>query len=95
REDVVQLQTELFRIADFSKYIFIYADEQEIAKYYNALGLQESLGKDFGTPNVYIVDKNRNLRGRKGQNKKGVDEYKEGYNTSSAAELHNEMGDDF
>ena len=27
-------------------------------------------------------------------NKKGEDEYKEGYNTISAADLHNEMGDD-
>lgn len=94
-EGVAQLQKELFQIADFSKYIFIYADEQEILTYYNSLGLQAPLGKDYGTPNVYIIDKNRNLRGRKGQNKKGVDEYKEGYNTASAAELHNEMGDDF
>jgi hypothetical protein len=94
-EDVAQLQTELFQIADFSKYVFIYTDEQEILRYYNTLSLDEPLGKDFGTPNVFIIDKNRNLRGRKGQNKKGVDEYKEGYNTASAAELHNEMGDDF
>ena len=35
-----------------------------------------------------------NLRGRKGKNKKGEEEYREGYNTISAADLHNEMADD-
>jgi hypothetical protein len=40
--------------------------------------------------NVYILDKERNLRGRK--EKKG---YKEGYNTFKPAELSNEMLDDF
>jgi hypothetical protein len=40
------------------------------------------------------VDKELNHRGRKGQNKKGQEEYKESYNTISAADLHNEMTDD-
>ena len=34
------------------------------------------------------------LCGRKGKNKKGDEEYKESYNTISAADLHNEMTDD-
>jgi hypothetical protein len=43
---------------------------------------------------VYIIDKKRNLRGRKGKSVKGEEEYKEGYNTSLVSELHNEMTDD-
>ena len=43
---------------------------------------------------VIIVDKELNHRGRKGKNKKGEEEYKESYNTISAADLHNEMTDD-
>jgi hypothetical protein len=43
---------------------------------------------------VYIIDKKRNLRGRKGKSVQGEAEYKEGYNTTSAAELHNDMVDD-
>jgi hypothetical protein len=39
---------------------------------------------------VYILDKERNLRGRK-----KVKDYKEGYSTFSPAELSNEMLDDF
>jgi hypothetical protein len=52
------------------------------------------LDDKLGTPNVYIIDKKRNLRGRKGQDKKGKPEYKEGYNTVLVSELYNQMIDD-
>lgn len=79
---------------DMSKWIFVFASPEEISSYYSKLNLVGGLDKDFGTSNVYIVDKARHLRGRKGKNLKGENEYKEGYNTISAAELHNEMSDD-
>jgi hypothetical protein len=40
------------------------------------------------------LDKDKNHRGRKGKNKAGKEEFREGYNTTSAADLHNEMTDD-
>jgi hypothetical protein len=92
---VAQLKTELYQLTDFSRYFFVYTEPDKIMDFYQKLNLQGSLDATFGTPNVYIVDKKRNLRGRKGENKKGEPEYKEGYNTISAAELHNEMTDDF
>ena len=92
---VAQLKKELYQLTDFSRYFFVYADADSIKSYYNQLGLVGNLDDNFCTTNIFIVDKNRNLRGRKGQNKKGESEYKEGYNTISAAELHNEMSDDF
>lgn len=52
------------------------------------------LDDDLASTLVYIIDKDRNLRGRKGKNKAGEIEYKEGYSTISAAELHNDMMDD-
>ena len=79
---------------DMSKWIFVFASPEEISSYYSKLNLVGGLDRDFGTSNVYIVDKARHLRGRKGKNLKGENEYKEGYNTISAAELHNEMSDD-
>jgi hypothetical protein len=54
------------------------------------MNLVGKLDKYSGTSDVYIVDKARNLRGRK--EKKG---YKEGYDTFHPAELSNEMLDDF
>ena len=75
---------------DVSQWHFVFAPKVEIKAYYNQLKLVEKLDAYLGTPNVYILDKERNLRGRK--EKKG---YKEGYNTFLPAELSNEMLDDF
>jgi hypothetical protein len=75
---------------DISQWHFVFAPTAEITAYYNQLKLIEKLDANLGTPNVYILDKERNLRGRK--EKKG---YKEGYNTFKPAELSNEMLDDF
>jgi hypothetical protein len=89
-----KLKEELGRISDLSKWHYVFAAPEEIRTYYKQLDLIGTLDQNVGTHNVFIVDKARNLRGRKGMNKKGEDEYKEGYNTISAADLHNEMGDD-
>ncbi|KAF2519998.1 hypothetical protein E0W68_01865 [Flavobacterium salilacus subsp. salilacus] len=89
-----ELLEELGRITDVSGWHFVFASPQEIQEYYGGLQLVGQLDEKHGTPNVFIIDKDLNLRGRKGKNKKGEEEYKEGYNTISAADLHNEMSDD-
>ena len=76
-------------ITDVSKWYFVFAPTNEIQDYYNTLKLKGKLDSHFGTPNVYIIDKKRNLRGRKDK-----DQYKEGYDTSSPSDLYNEMTDD-
>lgn len=94
---VKELMEKLKPIADdkdISKWIFVFAEPKEIKEYYSKLNLVGQLDENSGTPNVFIVDKERNLRGRKGKNLEGKNEYKEGYNTISAADLHNEMSDD-
>lgn len=77
---------------DVSQWHFVFAPDAEIQAFYNKMKLRDKLNADFGTPNVYIVDKERNLRGRKDPDPK---EYKEGYNTFHISELSNEMLDDF
>lgn len=94
-EQAKQLLTELDPLSDLYRWNFVFAPENQIQEYYNKLGLVGKLNDKFATTNVFIVDKDLNLRGRKGYNKKeGDNQYKEGYNTISAAELHNEMNDD-
>ena len=97
KADVEQLihEFEWAKLASFSGWKFVFAPKDEIFDYYNKLGLVNTLDHNAGTPLVYILDKEHNLRGRKGMNKKGVNEYKEGYSTISPAELKNEMEDDF
>lgn len=75
---------------DVSHWSFVFASPDEINDYYKKLNLKSQLNENFGTTNVYIIDKARNLRGRK-----DAKEYKEGYTTASPSELSNEMLDDF
>lgn len=88
------LLKELGKISNVSGYHFVFAPKEEIQDYYAKLKLLGKLDATAGTPVVYIIDKKRNLRGRKGKSVQGEAEYKEGYNTTSAAELHNDMVDD-
>lgn len=79
---------------DLTGWKFVFASNEEINDYYQSLNLETSLDDNFASPNVILLDKEINHRGRKGKNKKGEEEYKESYNTISAADLHNEMSDD-
>jgi len=75
---------------DVKQWNFVFATTNEIAAFHKQLNLKTALDANYGTPNVYILDKERNLRGRKEK-----EEYKEGYDTFHPAELSNEMLDDF
>jgi hypothetical protein len=94
QDQAKELIAELGRITDMGGWHFVFAEPAQIQEYYNSLKLVGKLDDKYGTANVFIIDKDRNLRGRKGANKRGEQEYKEGYNTISAADLHNEMSDD-
>lgn len=89
-----QVLKELSGLNDLSGYHFVFAKEDAIKNYYVSLKLIGKLDDKLGTPNVFIIDKKRNLRGRKGKSVQGKAEYKEGFNTTLASELHNEMTDD-
>ncbi|TDD96526.1 hypothetical protein [Flavobacterium cellulosilyticum] len=88
--DAQKIVDALSAFTDVSQWHFLFTSPEEIEAYYKQLKLVGNLDSDFGTPKVYIIDKERNLRGRK--EKKG---YKEGYDTFHPSELSNEMLDDF
>lgn len=95
QQEVQDISAELKTMADITNWKFIFAQPADITSFYNSLKVREPLGDDLSTYNIFIVDKERSLRGRKGENKEtGKDEYKDAYNSFSAAELHNEMTDD-
>jgi hypothetical protein len=89
-KDIKSILDALDEFTDISQWHFLFAAPLEINSYYDQLKLVGKLDRNSGTPDVYILDKERNLRGRK-----KVKDYKEGYNTFSPAELSNEMLDDF
>jgi hypothetical protein len=88
--DVKSILDALDEFTDISQWYFLFATPSQINSFYDKLKLVGKLNNNSGSSDVYIVDKERNLRGRK-----KVKDYKEGYDTFSPAELSNEMLDDF
>ena len=91
-KEAKHIEDQFAGIVDVSHWNFVFAPKEEIIEFHKGLKLKKPLDQFAGTPEVYIIDKERNLRGRKHADPK---EYKEGYNTFSVAELSNEMLDDF
>jgi len=93
--EIINIQKELKRYGSIDRWIFAFAEPQNIQNYIDQLELKEPINFTEDSQFVYIIDKDRNLRGRNSKNKKGEQEYKERYDTSSASEMHNELTDDF
>ena len=94
QDQVKELQKVLVTLGTQAGWNFVFGTPEEINSLYNKLNLVGKLDATLATPNVFIIDKKRNLRGRKGHDQKGKPEYKEGYNTKFVSELYNEMTDD-
>ena len=88
-QNVRVLLNGLKSLSDTSKWLFVFAPQAEIEVFFSKLKLKGKLDTDGGSNFVYIIDKKRNLRGRKDPK-----EYKEGYNAISPADVYNEMTDD-
>lgn len=90
-QGVEELKKELEQLADIGKWNFVFGDEDEINGLFMGLKTNLSLDGNLGTPYVFIIDKNRVLRGRDDDEDEGV---KYGFDTSSVADLNNKMEDD-
>ena len=62
-----------------------------IAQVFLSLQNKQELDAHHASDWVYIIDKDRNLRGRKADEDEGV---KYGFNAADYAEINNKMGDD-
>lgn len=89
-KDAEQIVKALGTYTEVNQWQFVFAPPEAIAAYHKQLHLVDKLDANLGTSMIYILDKERNLRGRKDRN-----DYKEGYDTFHPAELSNEMLDDF
>lgn len=88
---VAELKAELSNLADVSKWKFVYADDIEIQDLFSSLKTDIQLDDDMGSKYVFIIDKDRSLRGRTKDEDEGT---KYGFNTNSVADLNNKMEDD-
>ena len=76
---------------DMSRWKFILGDGTKIQELFSSFGSDIKLNTKFSTPFVFIVDKDRSLRGRDDDKESGT---LYGYNSSSVAELTKKMTDD-
>lgn len=91
QQEVDDLKSELATFTDISRWNFLFTDEMGIQQIFNSLETNLELQPGLGTPYVFIIDKERNLRGRRDDSDEGI---KFGFNTTSVAELNNKMEDD-
>ena len=92
KSEVKQLMAELEVITDVSGWKFLYGTPEQIQRFHKSLQVPYALDESLATPYVFIIDKNRNLRGRD-DSREGED-MQFGYNSSSVAELNDSMTDD-
>ncbi|NAS32098.1 hypothetical protein GTQ40_14015 [Flavobacteriaceae bacterium R38] len=89
QEDKVhELKRELNTLADTKNWKFLFGKEEQITTLFNSLKSNLALDDHLSLPEVFIIDKERNLRGRKG------DELLYGFDTTRVSELNNKMEDD-
>lgn len=88
---VAALISELGNLTDVSKWNFVYGEKEQIQRFFDGMKTDLSLDGNLATPYVFIIDKDRNLRGRTNDEDEGT---KFGFNATSVAELNNKMEDD-
>jgi len=82
---------ELERVSDLRNWHFIYAEDEQINEVFNSLNSAHKWSSKEGSPYVFIVDKDRNLRGRDDDEDVGT---LYGYNSTDVAALADKMKDD-
>lgn len=90
-QSVEDLKAQLGQLSDASKWNFVFGEEEQIKGLFNSLGTNLSLDANLATSNVFIIDKERILRGRDDDEDEGI---KYGFDASSVADLNNKMEDD-
>ncbi len=88
-KDAKYIIDQLDDTSDVSNFHFVFASDEDIQDFYNGLKLRGKLNADLGSRNVMMIDKDRKLRGRIG------DEYRESYDTFHPSVISNEFLDDF
>ena len=91
RKKLDGLIAELAEISDMGRWHFVYAKDAQIKKVFNSLKSSYAYRDNEASPYIFIIDKDRNLRGRDDDEDEGT---LYGYNYTDVAELANKMKDD-
>ncbi len=92
-DEVDKLKSDLSAFTDMSKWNFISMNRDAILTLYKNLKTNKILDSSLYSNQVYLLDKELNLRGRDNDGEE-KNEIMYGYNIESVAELNNKMEDD-
>ena len=90
-EELKSVLDEISLLTDISNWYFIKTSQENINTTFESLKSPYTLSQDGGSPYIFILDKDRSLRGRDDDEDYGV---LYGYDSSDIAELANKMKDD-
>jgi len=85
------LKSRLTEIENPENWNFVYGSSEAIKDVFNSLQTNYTLKEDLSSPYVFIIDKDRNLRGRNDDEDMGV---LYGFDARVYAEINNKMSDD-
>ncbi len=91
RENAIRFSEEFEAIGNPQNWKFVFSSEEKVKAVFESMNSGLKLDEDLHTPYVFIVDKDRNLRGREDDEDYGR---MYGYDASSVADLSNKMNDD-
>ncbi|MFC7357967.1 hypothetical protein ACFQO1_09730 [Jejudonia soesokkakensis] len=89
--DVAILKNEISEIADTKRWVFGFGTPENIDRLFSSLQTDYMLASDSSTPFVFIIDKNKNLRGRTDDDDVGI---MQGFDARNYSEINNKMDDD-
>ena len=85
------IEEKLSQIAPLDAWFFAFGSEDKIKRVFQSMNSNITLDSNLSTPYVFIIDKERNLRGRKDD---GDEEVLYVFDSSVIAEINNKMSDD-
>lgn len=85
------IEQKLEEIAPTDSWVFAFGSEDKILQMFQSLQSDFILDSNFSTPYVFIIDKERSLRGRDDDKDLGT---MFGFDSSNIAEINNKMSDD-
>ncbi len=89
--ELAKLLSELEKIEITDNWRFVFANEEQIVSTYTELGVPYSLKEDLGSDYMFIIDKDKKLRGRTDDEDVQI---LYGYDASNVALLDDKMDDD-
>ncbi len=90
-EQARNIEEKLKQIAPTDAWFFAFGSEENIREVFGSLKSDLSLDSNLSTPYVFIIDKERSLRGRDDDEDEGI---MYGFDSSTIAEINNKMSDD-